>query len=234
MVNSMSLQYRVFPDLAALSWAAALEVAQQARAAVDKCGRFTLALSGGRTPEQLYRLLAGPLRDEVPWAAVHLFWGDERWVPPDDPSSNFRMAYQAFISQVPIPPEHVHPMVTHLTDPADAARQYEQVLKRVLGAQGPALDLVLLGMGADGHTASLFPGTAAAAEHERWVVPVQAQVDPPLRLSLTRRVLEAAQHLLLLGAGEDKRPVWHAIQTDLNGSRQRYPAAMVGSGANAI
>lgn len=228
------IRYRVLPDLEALSRAAAAEIVQLARQAVVARGRFTMALCGGRTPAQLLRLLAGAYRKAVPWEAVHIFWGDERYLPPKHAESNYRLAYQTLLAHVPISPEQVHPMPTHLADPDEAAQRYEQELRRALGADGSGLDLVLLGMGADGHTASLFPGSPAVAEQVRWVVPVRAPVEPPLRLTLTRPVLEQAGRLLFLVAGADKRPAWQAIQAGPERATGQYPAALVGSGPNAL
>lgn len=228
------IRCRVLTDLEALSRAAAEEIAHLAQQAVAARGRFTMALSGGRTPEKLYRLLSGEYRHAIPWEAVHLFWGDERYLPPEHAESNYRMAHEALLAHVPVPPEQVHPMPTLLPEPDEAARRYEEELRRALGPAGPRLDLVLLGMGADGHTASLFPGTRAVEEQVRWVVPVQAPVEPSLRLTLTRPVLEQAGRLLFLVAGADKQPVWQAIYDGSEGALGRYPAGLVGSGANAV
>lgn len=233
MVDAM-IRYRVLQDLEALSRAAAAEVVRLARRAAAARGRFTMALSGGRTPERLYRLLAGEYRDAVPWEAVHLYWGDERYLPPDHAESNYRMAREALLAHVPVPPEQVHPMPTSLPDPDEAARCYEEELRRMLAPDGSGLDLALLGMGVDGHTASLFPGTPAVAEQVRWVVPVRAPVEPFLRLTLTRPVLEKAGRLLFLVAGADKRPVWQAIQAGHEEAARRYPACLVGSAAGAV
>lgn len=222
-----TLDWRQFPDLDALSRAAAGEVAAAAAAAVAERGRFTLALSGGRTPAELHRLLAGPYRDQMPWAKVHIFWGDERYVPHEDPRSNYRMAHDTLVAHVPVPAAHVHPMPVSPDNPAVAAGRYAETLKAQFGGGLPRFDLILLGMGADGHTASLFPGTAAATERERWVAVGRAPVDPEVRLTLTRPVLANARRLLFLVTGSDKQPVLDAIRANPTEAAARYPAAAV-------
>ena len=164
---------RVFDDPAALSRGAAVEIAYRAGEAIRARGIFTVALAGGTTPRRLYELLADerePFRAGIRWSRIDFFWGDERCVPPDHTESNFRMAQEALISRVPVPPENVHRIHGEDPDPSVAAEEYERVVRgffesRGLMARGlPRLDLVLLGLGADGHTASLFPGGEAIRE----------------------------------------------------------------------
>ncbi len=164
---------------------------------------FSLVLAGGNTPRALYRLLAKEYRQQIDWGRVHLFWGDERYVPHDHPASNFRMTYETLIAPLNIPPEKIHPMPTDVTNPYDAACLYEQELRTFFGGI-PRFDLVLLGMGADGHTASLFPGAATLKERERWVAVGEAPVEPRVRLTLTLPVLNAAQAVYFLVTGADK------------------------------
>ena len=150
---------QVYPDLESLSRAAADLLVMQAHLAVAARGRFSVALSGGATPRRTYELLAAPpLKDQAPWDRVHVFWGDERGVPRNDPRSNARMAREAWLDHVPIPKDQIHPLDC-ADDPATAARQYEAELRQFFAGGPPRLDLVLLGLGDDGHTASLFPGT---------------------------------------------------------------------------
>lgn len=224
---------RLFPDTAALSRAAAAEVVAAAQAATGAGRPFTLALSGGRTPRELYRLLAGEFRDAIDWSRVQLYFGDERYLPPDDPQSNYRMVQETLLEAVPVPDAHVFPMPTHFADPDEAARAYEAVLQRQFGGAPPVIDLVLLGMGADGHTASLFPGTPAPAERTRCVIASRAPVEPTQRLSLTVPVLTAARRVLFLVTGADKNPVWRVIRENPAEAVERYPAALVSSLANA-
>ena len=204
---------RVFPDADSVSRAAAEEFVRRASDAVAARGRFTVALSGGSTPKRLYELLAEPaLRSQADWGRVEWFWGDERCVPPDDGDSNYHMAREAMLSRLPIPPGHVHRMEAERPDRDAAARDYQAVIARTFGhdADGPppAFDLILLGIGPDGHTASLFPHNAALDETARWVVAVRdVPKPPPDRLTLTYPVLNAAYEVLFLVAGADKAGV---------------------------
>lgn len=200
---------RIFPDVQSLSEAAAHEWVRCAREAAAARGRFTIALSGGSTPKHLYQLLAGePFRSQVDWSHVEIFWGDERCVPPDHPDSNYRMAREAMLANLPIPAEHIHRIEAERSDRDAAARDYEAVLARAfgvaIGREPPALDLVLLGMGPDGHTASLFPQTQALDETKRWVVANPVPQLHTQRLTLTRPILNRAREVLFLVAGADK------------------------------
>ncbi|MEJ2207506.1 MAG: 6-phosphogluconolactonase [Anaerolineae bacterium] len=199
-------QVVVVPDAAALAQEAAGRFFEQARAAVESHGRFSVALSGGSTPEGTYRLLASePYRDQIPWDRVHLFWGDERCVPPDDPGSNYRLADQVLISRVPIPAGNVHRMPGELA-PEAAARAYRRELEEFFCGPVPRLDLVLLGLGSDGHTASLFPGADALEEVTDMVVAVEADYEgrPAQRVTLTLPAINAARQVLFLVSGESK------------------------------
>lgn len=221
-------QTTVFPNVAVLSTGAAAEVVRIAHAAVAARGRFLLALSGGSTPRRLYETLAGGAGDALPWAATHLFWGDERCVPPDHPASNYGMAKAALLDHVPVPAANVHRIPAEADSPDAAATAYEQEMRRVWGDNGtPVFDLVLLGLGADGHTASLFPGGPELDDTERLAVAVTAPAtyDPRWRISLTLPVLNAARAVLFLVAGADKRPALRAL-LDGKGAGP-YPAAHV-------
>lgn len=173
-------------------------------------GRVALCLSGGTTPKRLYELLgAAPRRDRLPWAQLHCFWGDERFVPHDHPDSNFRMARDALLRHVPIPAENIHAVPTERGSAADTAAEYERMLKRFYGAQDidparPLFDLTLLGLGEDGHIASLFPNSPALAETRQWAVPVAGQ-GALERISLTYPVLASSAFTVFLVAGERKR-----------------------------
>ncbi len=172
-------------------------------------GRFAICLSGGSTPRLLYRLLAAsPYRAALPWDRVHWFWGDERFVPWDHPDSNYRMAREALLDHVPAPAQNIHGIGT-TGDPAIAARAYEGVLKSYYGAEAldparPLFDIELLGLGPDGHTASLFPGTKVLDERRRWVAEVVG-AKPEARITLTYPALESSSHTAFLVAGADKR-----------------------------
>jgi 6-phosphogluconolactonase len=194
---------------AELARRAAEEVARLARAALAARGAFHIALAGGSTPRELYELLART--DGLELGRWHAWFGDERCVGPDDERSNFRMARRALLEPGGIPRERWHPMRAWEGDPEQVARAYEAELRAALGP-APRLDFALLGMGADGHTASLFPGSAALLERERGVVAVPAGVGRELaRVSLTLPVLAAARELLFVVAGEDKRVALAAV-----------------------
>ncbi len=198
-------EVRVFPDLQALSAAAAEALAAVVREAVSGQDHFAVALAGGSTPRGLYQALATRYRDSFPWSAVHVFWGDERFVPPDDPSSNQRMAREALLSRVPVPPSQVHLFPTALPDAQAAAEAYETELRRVFTGDWPRFDLILLGLGDDGHTGSLFPGSPAVAERRRWVTVGEAPTEPRTRLTLTLPVLNHAARVWFLVSGASKR-----------------------------
>jgi 6-phosphogluconolactonase len=180
------------------------------KAARAKAGRFAVALSGGSTPRRLYAQLAKPpYLDAFPWPHVHWFWGDERFVPHDDPASNFRMVHEAMLAHAPAPAENIHPVPTEGTDANAAAALYAQELQRFYGAARldparPLFDINLLGLGGDGHTASLFPGTAALDERELWVLAV-AGAQPQTRITLTYPALESSREVIFMVTGADKR-----------------------------
>jgi 6-phosphogluconolactonase len=198
----------VLADPTALAQEAAERCAGIAAEALARAGRFHVALTGGSTPKRLYTLLATePYRSRLPWAQTHVFWGDERCVPPDHPESNYRMAHEALLRHLPIPSEQIHRMRGEDPDPEQAAAEYEQCLRTVFAPRAgtlPRFDLVLLGMGADGHTASLFPHTGALREQQRWAVRnhvPQLQAD---RLTLTVPVINRGATILFLVAGTEK------------------------------
>ncbi|MGH7532424.1 MAG: 6-phosphogluconolactonase, partial [Gemmatimonadales bacterium] len=183
----------VLPDADALADAAADGFVTAATEAIEARGRFVVALAGGETPRRTYqRLATEPRRSRVAWSQVVVLWGDERCVPPDAAESNYRMAREALLDHVAVRPEHVH-RIHGEKDPAAAATEYEATLRSVLGtptgppraAAGTAIDLVLLGLGTDGHTASLFPGSAATRERHRWVVAEYGSAVSMWRITLT-------------------------------------------------
>jgi len=175
-------------------------------------GRFAVCLSGGSTPRRLYETLAAPIvAAKFPWRRVHWFWGDERYVPHDHPDSNFRMARQALLLRAPSPDANVHPVPVDGLSPQGAVVAYENELKRFYGADRldparPLFDVTLLGLGEDGHTASLFPGQPALHEQQRWAVAV-IDATPPARISLTFPVLDSTRDAVFLVTGEGKRAI---------------------------
>jgi 6-phosphogluconolactonase len=225
----MKLDVRVLPDLVSLSRAVLEETFPIIKEAVAKCGKFSIALSGGHTPEKMYSLWAQTeqYRDKTPWDRVHLFWSDERYVPSDSPLSNYHMARETFISSVPIPPENVHPMPTNLSPPGECARAYETQLLKFFGAEPPAFDVQLLGIGPEGHTASLFPDSPALAEKLRWVAAVRVPVEPPERITLTPAILNNGRNTFFLVSGENKSAILSAIRAESNPQTSQYPAARI-------
>ena len=190
-------------------------------------GRFAICLSGGSTPRRLYQVLAdAPYRDTLPWDRVHWFWGDERFVPWDHPDSNYGMVQAAMLTRAPAPSQNIHGIGTTSTPP-DAARAYERVLKSYYGAEAldPAralFDVEILGLGPDGHTASLFPGTSVLEERDRWVAEVIG-ARAEARITLTYPVLESSRHSAFLVAGSEKREMLvRALASD-----ETLPAARV-------
>lgn len=227
----MKMDTRVFPDIDALSGAALDELLRIMADAVRERGRFAIALSGGRTPEKMYRLWAERERRSArtPWDKVHLFWGDERYVPKDDPLSNYRMTREALIAHVAIPAANVHRVrgPEDFATPEAAAEAYESELRKFFGSAAPAFDLQLLGLGVEGHTASLFPGSPALEETKRWVMAVEAPANPPRRLTLTPAVLNQARNAFFLVAGEDKREIIHALRAEPESQKSQYPAGRI-------
>jgi 6-phosphogluconolactonase len=207
MVPAFDDDLRVHPDGDALSREAARAILRSLDETLATADRFSLSLAGGQTPRALYRILATEYHDRVPWSRLHLFWGDERYVPRDDPRSNYRLARESLLDHVPIPPENVHPMPTDLPEPEEAAAAYERTLREWFRSSWPRFDLVLLGMGPDGHTASLFPRSPALAEQARWVVAVRAPVEPAVRLTLTVPALNHAALVFFLVTGAEKAEV---------------------------
>jgi 6-phosphogluconolactonase len=219
----------LFDDLESLSRGAAEFFIDQARDAVAARGRFSVALSGGSTPRRTYEMLARPrrpsLRDRVDWARVHIFWGDERCVAPDDPRSNALMAREALLRHVPVPAGQVHPMDC-LPDPREAARRYEAMLQNFFAGGAPSFDLILLGLGEDGHTASLFPGHPVLTEAVRWVAEVYVAEQELYRLTLTAAFINRAAAVAFLVAGSAKATV---VRDVLQGPRDslRLPAHLI-------
>lgn len=202
-------QIHIFKDSQGLAHAAAEEFVARANEAVNARGVFHVALSGGSTPKGLFTLLVNDnaLRQKIAWNKIHFWWSDERHVPPDHPDSNFKMAQEALLSRVEIPPPHIHRVHAENPDASIAAREYENELRAIFNVDAPAfpqLDLILLGMGNDGHTASLFPGTRALNEIERLVVANWVGKFFTWRITFTAPFINAARAVMFLVAGQDK------------------------------
>jgi 6-phosphogluconolactonase len=197
-------------------------------AALAKTGSFAIALSGGSTPRRLYELLAGPeYLEKFPWSRTHWFWGDERFVPHDDHLSNYRMAREALLSRAPIPAANIHAVPIEGLTPDASANAYGSELETFYGADRldparPLFDVTLLGLGPDGHTASLFPHTAVLAERKRWVAAVVG-AKAEARITLTYPALESSAHVAFLIEGQDKREIFARLRRGDDG----LPAAHV-------
>jgi 6-phosphogluconolactonase len=217
---------RVFRDLESLSQAAAELYAELSEGAIHAHGRFSVALSGGNTPRRLYELLAnGPFHDKIQWRSVHVFWSDERCVPADDPRSNARMAHQALLDRIALPAENIHAVQGDLP-PAEAAARYEAELRKFFSDQPPVFDLILLGLGYNAHTASLFPHTPVLEERERWVAEVYLAEQNMFRVTFTAPFINQAGQVVFLVSGADKAV---ALQNVLEGAYQpqEYPAQLI-------
>jgi 6-phosphogluconolactonase len=218
-------EVRVFKDLATLSNAAANLLLDRALASVKARDRFILALSGGFTPKQLFSFFAAdPWRRELPWSKTHLFWVDERCVPPDHGESNYRLARDAFLDYLTLLPTQIH-RIAGEDGPDKAAGAYEGELETFFGGALPRFDAELLGMGENGHTASLFPGASTLHEREHWVLPVHLEPPQLSRVTLTLPVLCNAEDIIFLAAGRNKAAVLHEIVED--GNPRGYPAGLV-------
>ena len=231
----MELEVTRFLNLNELSTAAADLVLKLAEESVRERDAFNWSISGGGTPKKLFELLAAqPYKERMPWDKVHLFWVDERCVPDDHPDSNFNMAAASMISKVPLITQNVRAILAGLTPHDDVAKGYEGLMRADFGmeeAQGgfPEFDLILLGIGPDGHTASLFPDSAALEEKTRWVVAVPA---PPLspavpRITMTLPAINNAGNVAFLVSGDGKKEVVDAILDDREKAAENYPAARV-------
>ena len=227
-----------YPNVQKLSTAAATLVCQVAEQCVQDRGDFTMALSGGSTPKMLYEYLAQePYVRRMPWTDTHLFWGDERYVPSDHADSNFAMAAETLIEHVPIPSHNIYRIPTEMPSPEETAAQYETILREAFlvfdpvsnHKKLPVFDVILLGMGKDGHTASLFPESPVLNEQERWVAatPIPKLNPPVRRITLTFPIINAAKTVLFLLTGVEKQPVIQTILEDPEKAYKMYPAARV-------
>lgn len=203
---------RTFHDVAALARGASELFARTAQSAVKQRGRFTVALSGGNSPRPLYELLAGPENiPRTPWEKVFVFWGDERYVPPEDNRSNSGQAWPLLLDHVPVSTDQVFPMYRSELSPDEAATAYEERIRRHFDQEPPRFDLILLGCGENGHTASLFPGTPVLEETERLVAPVQVQGQDIARLTFTTSLINQARMIVFIAYGQKKASIIQAV-----------------------
>ncbi len=218
----------IYPDLDTISQHAAAYIMHIARESIVTRGRFTIALSGGNTPGKLYGLLASePYNSQIDWQLVDIFWSDERCVPPDHPESNYFMAQEVLLSRISIPVAQVHRMPADQFNRDAASLTYTQEMQRAFSTNGiPDFDLLQLGMGPEGHTASLFPHQPSLYERERLVMPVTVPKPPPDRLTFTPPILNAARHVLFLATGADKADALRAVIEGPD-NPDEYPAQIV-------
>ena len=243
-MNKNTQLYEIFPDQEALAQAACSHFITLANQAIDERNHFSVALAGGSTPRAMYLLLSEEYTNQIDWARVHVFWGDERCVPPDHKDSNYRMARESLLDHVPIPAENIHRIQAEL--PAEkAATVYEVVLHSIFetivrnskDSLPRTFDLLLLGIGTDGHTASLFPGTPALEEKRRWVLPVpHTEPPPPLitRISLTLPAINAARQVTFIVSGVGKATTLKEILSTNPNSPHALPAARVNPSAGEL
>ena len=222
------MQITIYPDTQTLSHEAAQFIVRLARESIAARGRFTIALSGGSTPKVLYGLLGSePYRSQIDWSSVEIFWSDERCVPPDSEDSNYHLAEQVLLSKVPLSPHQVHRMPADQPDRDAASQAYTLEMQHTFGTNSiPNFDLLQLGMGPEGHTASLFPHQESLHEQQRLVMPVTVPKPPPPRLTFTPPLLNAARYVLFLVTGADKAD---AVQAVLEGEYHpdEYPTQIV-------
>ena len=217
---------RIFKDANELSAAAAEIFVQASKEAIAAKGSFTVALTGGSSPIKLHQLLATPAYSEqIDWANVYVFWGDERWVPMESDQSNAKMAFETLLNFVPVPTRQIYPMYDAALKPEEFAVNYERWIKDIVSPDG-AFDLILLGMGDDGHTASLFPGTDVLNEQQKWVAAYYLDVQKMYRITLTAPLINRAKQLVVMTFGEKKT---HALHEVLEGEHnpKLYPSQLL-------
>ncbi len=232
MAESGSPDVRVFSDLHKASQALAERLVEAAKDVLTTKDTFSMAFSGGKTPRSLYALLAGEYSNDISWERVHLFWGDERCVPQESKDSNFAMAYKALISEVPLPSQNIHRIPAEINPPEKAAGNYERMIREFFKPEEEdsfLFDAMILGVGEDGHTASLFPGSSALAEKSHWVLAVNApsSFSPHKRITLTLPLINRSRSIFFLASGTKKREVVREILRNPEATRKLYPAAMI-------
>lgn len=226
MAQPLTPVVTVYPDYERVSRAGVEGFVHFATQTLETRDEVTVAVSGGRTPTLLYEILANEYADRLPWERVHLYWCDERYVSQRDKQSNFRKVHETLLDRVRIPLGNIHPMPTHRARPDEAAGDYERYMRTMFAGRWPRLDVVLLGMGADGHTASLFPQSPALDEKKRWVVATETSAEPPIRLTMTLPVLNAAHDVCVVVSGEEKADAVKSVLTEPP-DPHRFPASGV-------
>lgn len=216
----------VFEDLDTLYEKAADSFVELSKKSIKKHDRFTVALSGGYSPKAIFNLLATPeYAEKIEWNKVYFFWVDERWVSLSDEKSNAKMTFETLLDKVPVNKDQIFPMYKDGIEPEDYAKEYEQAIRNVLGEAG-VFDFILLGMGDDGHTASLFPDESVLDENEKWVDAYYLKPQEMFRITLTAPIINKAENILVLAFGENKK---HALNEVLNGqyNPKLYPLQLI-------
>ena len=226
MIKNKKNQLRVFSTIDAMNRSAAQMLVDIAEKSVMARGRFVICLSGGNTPNGLYTLLSiEHFRNLVPWKNTFVFWSDERCVPADDVRNNAYMATSVFLSKIDLPSSNIFPVPVNLP-PADAARKYEETLKTFFGKEDPRFDLILLGLGDNGHTASLFPGTEVLREKSHWVKEVFVEELQMYRITMTSLLINKAHCVFFLVTGEEKSCILEKVLTTPN-QPEKYPVQLI-------
>ncbi len=236
----MKPEVKRFPNLKELGNSTAELVLKVAEEAVAERGAFMMAVSGGDTPKALFEVLAeAPYKERIPWDKVHLFWVDERCVSDEHPESNFNVAFMSMISKVPLLTRNVRPILTSLGADEETAKMYEQLLRSAFdmeAAEGgfPSFDMILLGIGPDGHTASIFPDSGTLQESGKWVVAVPPpSIEPAVeRITMTLPIINNARNVAFLVSGKGKKETVQAILNDRETAAEKYPAAQVNPSGN--
>ena len=227
MIPHAKNKIEVFANVEALSKAAAEFIINLACESVTAHGRFTVSLSGGSTPESLFKLLAGPAyKDRMPWKNTFVFWGDERYVPMDDQRNNAFVARTLLLDHVDIPPANIFPMPVYMEPAAEVAKAYQLSLKSLFGEAMPQFDLIMLGLGENAHTASLFPHTPVIHEKKDWVSAVYVDEVKMFRITMTAPLINNARNVLFLAAGQGKAVVLKTIMT-APFQPDEYPAQLI-------
>jgi len=219
------MNIRIFDDLETLYKEAAEMFAALSVKSIQEKGRFAVALSGGSSPKAIFKLLATDEYAGIEWNKIYFFWVDERWVPLNDEKSNAKMTFDTLLDKVPVNKDHIFPMYKDDVLPEDYAKEYESYIRTILGDEG-IFDFILLGMGDDGHTASLFPGEEILHEKEKWVSAYYLQPQEMYRITLTEPIINKAENILAVAFGESKK---HALNEILNGEYQPelYPMQLI-------
>jgi len=226
IIKTKKMNITVFDNLDTLYKKAADTFVELSKQSIEKNNQFTVALSGGSSPKVIFKLLATEeYSQKVEWNKVYFFWVDERWVSLEDEKSNAKMTFETLLDHVPVNKDHVFPMYKDGIEPEDYAKEYEQEIKNVLGEQG-IFDFILLGMGDDGHTASLFPGEKILDEKEKWVDAYYLKPQEMYRITLTAPIINKAENILVVAFGKSKKP---ALNEVLNGeyNPKLYPLQLI-------